>query len=1067
MLRRLCLIAAGLLLTLPLWSQATARISGLVTDASGATIAGAAISVTSSQTGWVRHARTSAHGFYQVAALPAGSYRVAATKSGFAAQGHGGVGLAVGQSATVDLRLRLGGQSQRVSVGGRAAVVSVTSAGAAGLVEGQTVRDLPLNGRSYDQLLTLNPGVVNFTAEKVGGVGVSNSTVANDFAVSGNRPQQNLFLLNGIEFTGAAENNMQPGGVSGQLLGADAVAEVNTRDDSYNATYGKRPGAQVQIVTRGGGDAWHGSVYEYLRNNVMDARNFFDRERTPGLQRHQFGAAAGGPLQRGRTFLFVNAEGFNQHLHQTGVDLVPDAQARQGLLPCALVSHALQSCPPSGLVPVGVNPGVASWLNLWPAPAANSPDLGGIAEVFNQPLQTIRDGFFTSRLDRVASPRDLITVVYTLDESSDHTPTRSNAFSTDIESLGEQVVSLEQNFAISPDAVNVLRAGYSRAAYFYTGEPTPGTPAAAVPGFLQGLPPGAVVVGGSAASNPAAQLSLAGSNNGSQLNLTRNLFTAEDTLTLTRGRDTLQAGYWAQRVESNEDLALSQYGQASFTGLQALLAGKISTFLFDPSPTEMYWRSWLGAPYLDDTFRWRPNLLIEIGYRGEFTTGWNEAQGHAANFILRDGVLQTQPRIARSAFTVNRATFLSEPRLGLSWSPFAATVLRAGFGLYNDLQDALGYRLDQNAPFNPTYSLANIAAAQLPIAPGAIPAAAKVLPAGVQPDLYTPTLVSWSMRVEHALGANSSASLGYVGSHGYHEILSLDDNEPVPVRCPSRQCPASYPGNFPAGIAGTPVPTGADYIPTGTPRRNPALGAAWAWYSEGNSSYNALQLEVRHRFGAGSLRGAYTWSKALDDGDSLNSTAAGNAPGLVSDPANLHADWGPATYNVTQAAVVEAAVPLPRGWTLTSILTLQSGFPFTPQLSYNPSNNGDSKNPVRPFQNPNFSGPVIVGRPGEWFNPAAFLAPPPGSGFYGNAGRNSLAGPGLADWDLSMARDLALGERWHVRLSADAFNVLNHANFRTPNAVVFTPAGASPTAGVVTATSTPSRQIQLGLRVVW
>ena len=233
----------------------------------------------------------------------------------------------------------------------------------------QQIKDLPLNGRSYDELLTLNPGVVNFTWEKTGGIGVSNSTVGNNFAVAGNRPQQNLFLLNGVEFTGAAENNMQPGGTSQQLLGVDAVREFNLLTDSYGAEYGKRPGAQVLIVTQSGTNQLHGSLFEFLRNNALDAPNYFDPGSAPGFQRNQFGGSLGGPIQKNKTFLFGNYEGFRQHLHQTGVDLVPDANARNGYLPCKLVSPAPSPCPASGLAFVGVSP----LINAWPAPSPGAP----------------------------------------------------------------------------------------------------------------------------------------------------------------------------------------------------------------------------------------------------------------------------------------------------------------------------------------------------------------------------------------------------------------------------------------------------------------------------------------------------------------------------------------------------------------------------------------------------------------------------------------------------------------------------------------------------------------------
>ena len=296
--------------------------------------------------------------------------------------------------------------SQQVVVHADAPLVNVNTGDISGLVGERQIQNLPLNGRSYDELLTLNPGIVNFTSEKTGGVGVSNSTVGNNFAVSGNRPQQNLFLMNGVEFSGAAENNMQPGGVSQELLGVDAVREFNVLRDSYGAEYGKRPGAHVLIVTRSGTNQVHGSAYEFLRNNDFDAPNYFDQGSAPPFQRNQFGAALGGPIQRNKTFLFGNYEGLRQHLHQTGVDLVPDANARQGYLPCKLVTPAPNPCPPSGLVYVGVGPGVQPLFALWPTPTPNAPDYGGIAVAYNNPLQTIRDDFGTVRLDRTFSQSD-------------------------------------------------------------------------------------------------------------------------------------------------------------------------------------------------------------------------------------------------------------------------------------------------------------------------------------------------------------------------------------------------------------------------------------------------------------------------------------------------------------------------------------------------------------------------------------------------------------------------------------------------------------------------------------
>jgi hypothetical protein len=376
----------------------------------------------------------------------------------------------------------------------------------------------------------------------------------------------------------------------------------------------------------------------------------------------------------------------------------------------------------------------------------------------------------------------------------------------------------------------------------------------------------------------------------------------------------------------------------------------------------------------------------------------------------------------------------------------------------------------------------------LPIAPQAPPPAnALLVPGGVQPDLKMPTLISYSVRIEHELTPDTSLTVGYVGSHGYHQLIGIDANQPVPTVCPASPCPAAYPSSFPAGIANTVVPAGSFYIPLGTPRGNPTLANTWTWFSKGDSNYNALEVDLNHRFSHDlSLRGVYTWSRALDNGDSLNQTTAGNAPGLVSNPYNLHADYGLATYDVRNIGVISAVYELPfgrgkafakdlngfanaavSGWSVNSIVTIQSGFPITPQLSYNPSNNGDTRNPVRPFINPAFHGSAIIGKPSQWFNPSAFLPPPANSGFYGNLGRDTLIGPGLGTWDFSAVKDTAIRERMTLQFRAEIFNLLNRANFNTPNLIVFTPSGLSGTAGAITSTSTTSRQVQFALKLLW
>ena len=447
-------------------AQVSASLFGVITDPSGAAVSAASVTAKNLDTGISRTVPSDQSGRYRFFALSVGPYEVMVTKEGFAEGIRSGIRLVVGQDAKVDLGLRVGHVSEQVKVSEDAPVVNLTTQDISGLVGERQVKDLPLNGRSYDLLLTLNPGIVNFTWEKTGGIGVSNSTTGNDFAVSGNRPQQNIFLLNGVEFTGAAENNMQPGGSSQELLGVDAVREFNVLRDSYGAEYGKRPGGQVTIVTQSGTNQLHGSVYEFLRNNALDAPNFFDQGSAPPFQRNQFGGSLGGPIRANTTFLFGNYEGLRQHLHQTSVAFVPDDASRASA--------------------VGA---VQPLLHLWPeSPIESCTPSCGIAQFFSSPLQTIREDFGTVRLDHTLSSRDSLSTVYTIDDGNDLTATVLDPYSSDILTLREQVFSLDETHSFSASTVNVARVGYSRAGYFFTGLPTPGTPAASRARFLVGAP---------------------------------------------------------------------------------------------------------------------------------------------------------------------------------------------------------------------------------------------------------------------------------------------------------------------------------------------------------------------------------------------------------------------------------------------------------------------------------------------------------------------------------------------------------------------------------------------------
>jgi hypothetical protein len=1026
-------------------------ISGTVHESTGALLTDATVTVRQLETGATRKLITGADGRFYAPSVPVGEYSVSVTHEGFAQQRRSGISLTVGQSLQLEFVLGVEAVQQNVEVDATSASVNTTTQQTSGLIDEREVKELPLNGRSYDELLTLNPATVNYSNQRSGSIGTSNSSVGNMFAVSGRRPQDNLFLLNGIEYTGASLINVTPGGTSGQLLGVDAVREFNVASDTYGASYGKRDGAQVSIVTTSGTNQLHGTAFEFIRNSALDARNYFDSGSIPEFQRDQFGGSLGGPIRHDKLFLFGNYEGFRQNWGLSSVTLVPDNQARQGYLPNA-----------SGVEQyVGVNSAVQPLLALWPV--ANGPELGsGIAEAFSHPKQLIQEDFGTARFDDNLGEKDLLFAVYTVDDSSANTPSQ-NPLSRVDESLREQVVSLQEQHVFSPSLLNTARVGFSRASYFFTGY----TPVN-LSGWVAGKPIGAIVISGSTASNGASQITQAGSNVGSNNKAARNLITVDDHVYWSHGRNQVEAGVWLQRIQSNDLLAQNQYGQASFSTLKSFLQGTVATFTVVPSPTELGWRSLEGAGFVEDTLKVAPRLELRVGFRSESTNGWNEAQGRASNYVLVDGVLQTQPVVGSSALTSNRAKFLPAPRVGFAWDVWGngKTAVRGGFGLYHGLLDTLDYRLDQTAPFNTSESIKNISVSNLNITPGSPPpAGTKVSPSNVQPDIATPAVLTWSLRIEQQVAPRTSLTVGYVGSHSYHQILSEDMNEPLP----------------------TFLADGTAYYPTGAQNANPNLANSTSWVSQGVGLYNSLIVDLRRSFGSGfQFRGNYTFAKNLDDGSAWNTSVSGNTPAFVEFPLRPKLDWGPAATDVRHAASINASYELPfgprrrflksasapvnfaiAGWTASAIVNVQSGFPFSPQLGYNPTGNGDTRNPVRPNWNPDFHGNLYPRTASRYFNPEAFL--PPAAGTFGNVSRDALTGPGLSELDLSAAKSSHLTERLGLQFRAEFFNILNHTNFLTPNEVIYSSAtaGISPTAGLVTATSTTSRQIQFGAKLLF
>jgi hypothetical protein len=1047
-----------------------ATITGTVTDPAGAAVADAKVVVHNDDTGVQRILATGSGGTFTAPAIPIGSYTITVEATGFASYKRTGIILTVGETLDLNLPLTITG-STTVTVQDVPPAVNLSSEQISGLVDSRQVKELPLNGRSYDQLLQLNPATVNYTNQRSGSVGTSNSSVGSMFSVSGRRPQDNLFLLNGIEYTGASLINTTPGGTSGQLLGIDGIHEFNVVTDTYSASYGKRDGAQISISTTGGTNAFHGTVYEFLRNSFFDARNYFDPGRIPEFQRNNFGGSLGGPIRKDKLFFFANYEGYRQNLGESLVALVPDATSR---------SKAVASVQPL--------------LNLWPV--ANGPEVlqngaaTGIAEWIGSAPQHIREDFGTSRFDSTIGAADTFNTIYTIDDSTASTPS-PDPYSYVNERLREQVLSLQEQHVFSPRLINVARAGLSRSNFYFYGY-VPATQQALTPSVRAGVPTYAVVISGSTASNGASSITTAGANVGSNNGITRNLFTFDDHAYYTAGKHTIQAGVWVQRLQSNDNLAQDQYGQASFASLSTFLTGSIKTFTYAPNTTELGWRALYVDGFIEDTWHITPNFEARFGIRTESSTGWSESQDRTGIYTFTNGAINTTstglPTVTgvSNAILNNNALLLPEPRLGFAWNVFGNghTSVTGGAGLHHTLLDALDYRLDQAAPYNTVYSYSGSTVAN------PIGGTQKISPSTVDSAIHTPTLFSYDLKIEQQLARATSLTVGYSGSHSYHQILNGDLNEPAYTIAANGQ--VFYPAYYATPTSAPAAPQDANTIVANTT----------SWWAGGSGNYNALVVDLRQNFNRGlQIRGNYTWSKNLDDGSAWNTSVSSNTPAFVEVPSLPHLDYGPAATDIRHIASINATYELPfgknkaffanagsladhvvSGWSVTSIATLLTGFPFSPQLGYNPTGSGDSRNPVRPNVNPAFNGALYTKgttaqRVAQYFNPSAFSAP--AAGYVGNVRRDSLVGPGYADWDFSLLKDTAITERTRLQFRAEFFNIVNHTNLQLPNEVVFSAgptqgasasqntAAALGSPGVISATANTSRQIQLGLKLLF
>ncbi len=1014
----LCLLA---ILATPLMAQInTAELAGSVHDQTGAVLHDATVTIESIATGARREARTDEAGGYRFARLMPGEYELTARHEGFRMERRRGIVLNVGRAASVDLTLALGAVNSETVVTADAPLVETQDTSLSGVMETRAIRELPLNGRDFAQLALLEPGVApSRRSSDSGGPGTK-------LVIGGNRPSQNSFLLDGSDINDS--NNNTPGSAAGVLLGVDTLQEFRVLTNAYSAVYGRSAGGVVSAVTRSGTNALHGSVFEFVRNSAFDARNFFDGASQPPFRRNQFGVEVDGPILRDRTFFLASYEGLRRRLGVTRRTVVPDADARRGIFPNGSR--------------VTVDPSVPAYLDLVPLP--NDRSFGdGTGEYFSATSQSTGENFFTGRVDHRFSASTSIFARYTRDKATVAVPDGIELVRADSLSRN-QFFTTEATHLFNASLLDTLRFSVNQSnsesanTFLRTVDPSLS--------FFPGRPLGQISVTGLFAIGP--------SRFGPSFS-DYSLYQLTNDVAYTKGRHSLKIGFDHRFYRLSTSRPQSPFGFYQFNGLTNFLrAIPASVELTLPdSELNRNWRQSMTAAYLQDDIRVASRVTLNLGVRYERVTVPNESNGLSANFrdFLQDSTTTVGPM-----FT-NPSNRNFAPRAGLAWDPFGdgRTSIRSGFGIFfdpvwTDFYANAGNRL---APFYTLGSIRNPVfprAEQLVGSPGFVLGRQDVLV--YQPS--NPYTMQYNFTVQRQLGQSSVVTASYAGQRGVHLVRFID-------------------GNQAPGII---LADGRKFFPADSTNRNPNLTGVRYKTTDGQSVYNALQLSYLQRLARGlMLRVNYAFARNIDDG-SVTVTQGGDND-LPQDPDSRKAERGLSNYDVRNYFVTYWSWDVPdmpgprwlgRGWQWNAITTMSSGNPFSVVVGFDRARARfqAGTSPQRPDLVAGRSTNPIVGGPDRYFDPTAFALPE--AGFYGNLGRNTLIGPGLAMVDFSLNKRFAITERVAVQFRGELFNAMNRSNFSIPSSrTVFSSTGAVGSAGRITTTATAARQLQLGLKLVF
>ena len=1024
-----------LLVPFLVFSQVPAgNLSGIVTSESGSRIPNAHLSIRNTGNGKALVANGKEDGSYSVPNLAPGNYEVTATASGFASA-----------RASVTIRASADQVANFVLHAGNGQAASST---VSGVVNSQNVQELPLNGRSASDLAALEPGVATARTQSSGQGKYGFGT---QMTISGGRPRQNDARLDGISVNDYA--NGSPGSALGVNLGVDAVEQFTVLTSNYPAQVGRSSGGVVGASTRGGTNNFHGDVFEFLRNSALDARNFFDTTK-PLFRRNQFGASAGGPIWKNRSYIFGDYEGLRQSLGVTQVDTVPSAAARAGNLSSGSVA---------------VDPAVLRFVNaFFPLPNGNLLGSGDTGIYTFSGQQVTPENYFTTRVDHRFSERDTLSGTYMFDTGTVRQPDELNNKLTGYDSR-RQFFTVSEAHTFTPRILNSIRLGIYRVVAttgltFASGNQSAGDPSF---GTVPGHNAAEVTV-------PGVTAFTGGLGTTTEFHFHWTSIQAYDDISWVRGNHTLRFGLGIERIRDNKLGVSTPGGQFLFNSISDFLTNKpFSLAAAIPSAVSPRgFRQTIVGAYFQDDWRWRPNLTINLGLRYEMATVLTEVHGKLT--VLRN-ITDATPHLGDPLIS-NPTLGNFEPRVGFSWDPMrdGKTAVSGGFGIFDVLPLPYLFQMNElfSAPFFESASARNLPAGTYPVAAyAALTASTNTLrQAYFEPNPARNYVMQWNLTVQRELHAGLSLRVGYVGSRAVHQPFRSEDADIVlPVLTPQGYL--------------WPSPVGS-----GT-RLNPNAGRITAGFWDGRSYYDALQIQIKKKIGSASqLAGSYTWSKTIDTGS--GSMVGDEYTNSISSPLffNLKLNRGLADFNVSHNLNLNYTWVLgsPKwkmalgvwalgGWQLGGVFQASTGVPFTPGFAGDSLGVGSTEPNIdvpNVLAGPGCGSYVNPGNPNHYVRTQCFEVPNPIT-LRGNLGRNTLTGPGLVNFDLSVVKNnyvKRVSDVCNVQFRTEFFNVLNRANFAPPldNRNIFDATGtAIANAGLITSTQTPSRQIQLALKIIW